>query len=425
MEFKNYIKYIFPLGLLIPSVANAAADFELPVNMLTDMYKELTQFISSNLSSYIGDINEIFLPLMGAAFGLYFVWKWGLVHYKGDPNAIQDMLINGLKLVVIMSGLVGSAWYIGKVVPFVMDAGDEIASRLIGSTGTFSALETVIQQINANGKRILEATNELSLWDSDISTILAATMALILFYAGGTAFVIYAAATMLIAKFMVGLLLIVGPLYLMMAMYEQTVTFTKQWIGQAFNYILLNVFVTLTIHILIEFMSNQFPVGAEIGLGGALYALIAFLMGVFIIGQIPSFVSTITGGNGISGITGATNAAGGMMFNTASGVGGMADSTYDADKEAYTYNHFDIKIQLAKVVKVVQDVRDTGAALFDRALDWYSEEDQVKVLDTVTSNTKALSKVDGLCNYLCQHLENESLYAHDPKMDRFNSMSTR
>lgn len=234
------------------------------------------------------------------------------------------MLINGLKLIVIMSGLVGSAWYIGKVVPFVMDAGDEIASRLIGSTGTFSALETVIQQINANGKRILEATNELSLWDSDISTILAATMALILFYAGGTAFVIYAAATMLIAKFMVGLLLIVGPLYLMMAMYEQTVTFTKQWIGQAFNYILLNVFVTLTIHILIEFMSNQFPVGAEIGLGGALYALIAFLMGVFIIGQIPSFVSTITGGNGISGITGATNAAGGMMFNTASGVGGMA-----------------------------------------------------------------------------------------------------
>ncbi|WP_343100124.1 type IV secretion system protein [Escherichia coli] len=324
MELKNYIKYFFPLGLLIPSVANAAADFELPVNMLTDMYKELTQFISSNLSSYISDVNEIFLPIMGAAFGLYFVWKWGLVHYKGDPNAIQDMLINGLKLVVIMSGLVGSAWYVGKVVPFVMDAGDEIASRLIGSTGTFSALETVIQQINANGKRILEATNELSLWDSDISTILAATMALILFYAGGTAFVIYAAATMLIAKFMVGLLLIVGPLYLMMAMYEQTVTFTKQWIGQAFNYILLNVFVTLTIHILIEFMSNQFPVGAEIGLGGALYALIAFLMGVFIIGQIPSFVSTITGGNGISGITGATNAAGGMMFNTASGVGGMA-----------------------------------------------------------------------------------------------------
>ncbi|EEM6501784.1 type IV secretion system protein [Salmonella enterica] len=324
MLIKNYIKYISPFFLFIPSLARADDNFELPVNMLTDMYKQLTEFISGNLSGYIGQINEIFLPIMGACFGLYFVWKWGLIHYKGDPNAIQDMLINGLKLVVIMSGIIGSGWYVAKVVPFVMDAGDEIAQKLVGSNGTFNALETVIQQINENGKRILKATDELSLWDSDISTILAATLALILFYAGGTAFVIYAAATMLIAKFMVGLLLIVGPLYLMMAMYEQTATFTKQWIGQAFNYILLNVFVTLTIHILIQFMNNQFPAGQEIGLGGALYALIAFLMGVFIIGQIPSFVSTITGGSGISGITGATNAAGGLAFNTASGVGGLA-----------------------------------------------------------------------------------------------------
>lgn len=312
--------------LLTPSLAFAAdsTDFELPVSMLTDMYTQLTGFITDNLSSYVGKVNSIFMPLMGACFGLYFVWKWGLVHYKGDPNAIQDMLINGLKLVVIMSGLVGASWYLSTVVPFVMNAGDEVSSSLIGSSGSFSGLEGVIQQINENGKRILDATNELSLWDSDIATILAASLALILFYVGGTVFVIYAAATLLIAKFMVGLLLIIGPLYLMMAMYEQTISFTKQWIGQAFNYILLNVFITMTISILIKFMDKQFPEGAAMGLGGALYSLIAFAMGVFIIGQIPSFVSTITGGTGISGITGATNQTGSMMFNTASKIGSTA-----------------------------------------------------------------------------------------------------
>lgn len=100
------------------------------------------------------------------------------------------------------------------------------------------------------------------------------------------------------------------------------------------------------------------------------------------------------------------------------------DSNYDPEKEAYTYNHFDVKIQLAKVVRAVQEVRDTGGALFDRALDWYSEEDQVKTLDTVTANTKSLAKIDGLCNYLCQHLEKESLYAVDANMEKFDSMST-
>lgn len=102
----------------------------------------------------------------------------------------------------------------------------------------------------------------------------------------------------------------------------------------------------------------------------------------------------------------------------------MADSGYDAEKEAYTYNHIDVKIQLTKVVRAVQDVRDTGAALFDRALDWFSEEDQVKTLDTVTSNTKSLSKIDGLCNYLCQQLDNDSLYSVEAKMDKFNAMTT-
>ena len=326
MQLRGYIKYNIMWVLLLPSISFAADgnDFQLPVNMLTDMYKELTDFISTNLSSYVSDINSIFIPLMSACFGLYFVWKWGLIHFKGDPNAFGDMLVNGLKLIVIMSGIVGSGWYLSTVVPFVMDAGDEIASKLVGASGSFSGLEGVIQQINDNGKRILEATNELSLWDSDISTILAASMALILFYVGGTVFVIYAAATMLIAKFMVGLLLIIGPLYLMMAMYEQTVSFTKQWIGQAFNYILLNVFITMTISILIKFMDKQFPTGSEMGLGGALYSLIAFAMGVFIIGQIPSFVSTITGGTGISGITGAANQTGSMMFNTASKLGSEA-----------------------------------------------------------------------------------------------------
>nr|WP_241392384.1 hypothetical protein [Serratia entomophila]ULG11318.1 hypothetical protein 345p3_00029 [Serratia entomophila] len=51
------------------------------------------------------------------------------------------------------------------------------------------------------------------------------------------------------------------------------------------------------------------------------------------------------------------------------------------------------------MIDTAQKVRDAGAALFDRALDWYSKEDQVTTLDTITSNTKMLSKVDGLCKY--------------------------
>lgn len=94
------------------------------------------------------------------------------------------------------------------------------------------------------------------------------------------------------------------------------------------------------------------------------------------------------------------------------------------DKESFTFKHSDIKDTLNQVIEAVQAVRDTGAALFDRALDWYSEEDQVKILDTVTANTKMLSKIDGLCNYISLHIDNDALWAFPSKMEKFESMTT-
>ena len=71
----NKIKYLFVLGVLLPSVSHAAdGDFTLPVSMLTDMYNGITEFISRNLSSYVGKVNSRFLPLMGACVGVSFVW---------------------------------------------------------------------------------------------------------------------------------------------------------------------------------------------------------------------------------------------------------------------------------------------------------------------------------------------------------------
>lgn len=95
------------------------------------------------------------------------------------------------------------------------------------------------------------------------------------------------------------------------------------------------------------------------------------------------------------------------------------------DNESFTYTHQDIKKTLERVIETAQKVRDAGAALFDRALDWYSKEDQVTTLDTITSNTKMLSKVDGLCNYIALHIDKDDpLWASPSNMKKFENMST-
>lgn len=100
----------------------------------------------------------------------------------------------------------------------------------------------------------------------------------------------------------------------------------------------------------------------------------------------------------------------------------MSDTT---DNESFTYGHKEIRSTLERVIETSQRVRDAGAALFDRALEWFSKEDQVRTLDTITSNTKMLTKVDGLSNYIALHIDKDKpLYASPSEMEKFENMST-
>lgn len=63
-------------------------------------------------------------------------------------------------------------------------------------------------------------------------------------------------------------------------------------------------------------MNRHFDQNTTHDLGTTFYYFIILVLGVFIIGQVPTFVSSITGGVGINGLVGATNQAGGMLFNT-------------------------------------------------------------------------------------------------------------
>lgn len=299
--------------LLFPSASYADA----PTHILTDMNKELGQYISDNVSSYASTVSLIFIPLMGACFGLYFVYKWGMMHYRGCPTAFEDMLINGLKLLIIMTGLGASGWYISHVVPFVMNVGDEVAAKIISNDGSaLSGIETLIVQINSTVGHLIDLNMSFKWLDMNFKTLIIAGFNVLLLFVGGSLFITYATGILMVAKFMVALLLIIGPLYLMLAMYEQTVSFSKQWIGQAFNYILLNVFVTLSIHILLGFMNRHFDQNTTYDLSTSFYYFIILALGFFIIGQVPTFVSSITGGVGINGLVGAVNQTGGMLFNT-------------------------------------------------------------------------------------------------------------
>ncbi|KFX10731.1 hypothetical protein KCQ_05456 [Pectobacterium atrosepticum ICMP 1526] len=90
----------------------------------------------------------------------------------------------------------------------------------------------------------------------------------------------------------------------------------------------------------------------------------------------------------------------------------------------FTYTHEDIRKQINKVVEVAQAVRDSGAAIFDKAIDWFSDEDKVKLFDTIKDNTKRLEKIDGLCNYISMHIDNVGLFSASSKIENYIDLPT-
>jgi len=115
-------------------------------------------------------------------------------------------------------------------------------------------------------------------------------------------FIALATTYLLLAKFMVGLLLIIGPLFIMMAFFPVTRSLFQAWSGQCFNYILLSILYPISFSFFAKILDLMFE--SEISLANSFFLCIVFLVMNASSTQIPVLTSGLSGGVGINGLTG-------------------------------------------------------------------------------------------------------------------------
>lgn len=159
-------------------------------------------------------------------------------------------------------------------------------------------------------------------WGIAFKSILAICIILI----GAIPFIVLCAAYLIVAKFMVGLLLTVGTIFICFAFFPSTRSMFTSWTGQCFNYILLSVFFTLLIGGLLRFIETQMSPSGEfiIEWGGAIKLVIVFFVSIFLIGQVPVLSSSLTGGVGINGLTNSVSGMASKASNMGRSAGGAA-----------------------------------------------------------------------------------------------------
>ena len=275
------------------------------MSFIGDIYTTTATKFAEPVSSYASKLGTAAAPLFGAAFGAYIIYQ----AYKLYTN--KDISIENIIHIIVVFGVI--AFFIGangqyeKVIAFVQGAGDGLAASLSKdpSSTSVSAIDTIYNLYEAPFK---ELDSRLKTF-TDVGYLveflkqLPARFAL---WLSQTIFTVFIAINLLIAKIMVSLLLSVGILFIMFSAYQPTRNLFTSWVGLALNYIFLNVMYAIAAGISSEIIKSTIVkegTGAAALIAGSGTILVSTVIIVLAINQIPTLVSSLTGGVGISAFT--------------------------------------------------------------------------------------------------------------------------
>ncbi|WP_261887512.1 type IV secretion system protein [Vibrio aerogenes] len=223
-----------------------------------------------------------------------------------------------------------TSWYMAHVVPFLTQSGDEISSRVWGSGTSGAATIQVLFNNEIKAIKALWGRADFGITSDNGAGVLAVLM-ILLVVIGWTPFLAIATAYLALAKIMVSFLLILGPLFIMFALFPSTRSMFQAWTGQCLNYLLLTIVYPMGFNILDQALHKVIFDSGEIEIKSMLMASIIFGFGILVSLQIPTFCSNLSGGIGINGLV--SNMAQSV------GVGGrLARGTLGGVKSGYAHS---------------------------------------------------------------------------------------
>lgn len=267
----------------------------LQVTVFTDMFNDFDNNLLNVINSGSANIITLITPLMASGFAIYvmlvMVSYWRGHSHEPVADFIQRMA--GWAVVLVLGMNIG--YYSQYVVPFFNGLGDDIARALSGNTSTGSALDTLASTYAQVMWQIFKAADGIEETMNAIAYILVTLIF-------GMPFMSIAAAYIVLARFALGLLLALGPMFISAALFPATRRFCEAWIGQCLSYGFLVALMSAAGLIEIRFAQSIAPSQATLG---SLIKIV--LMGVSFIVislNLPGLASQLSGGVGISSMVG-------------------------------------------------------------------------------------------------------------------------
>ncbi|NMZ71326.1 type IV secretion system protein VirB6 [Pseudomonas peli] len=297
----------------------------------TAIFNSVDEALSTMFSVGLGTFADLIAPVIGAFVSLYFVfialnWIW-----SGNTSdlPIGDLMKRMAYMALFTLFAFNVGYYKTAVVDPVNSIGAEIAEAFaMTGSETPQIIDQMGNQIMATTKAIWENAPDMSVTNLNIGPLFKAITTIVVVFFFGLIFMAVAFIYLMIAKIMVSLVLLLGPLFISFAFFPVTRDLFMKWAAQLLNYTLLyalfGITFTMLTNMLQKYVSGDAFSNILVGDLTMLKLVFSYLLFSGVIIAIPALSSHLTGGVGINSM----GAVGPLMSKVTGGlsklVGGAA-----------------------------------------------------------------------------------------------------
>jgi type IV secretion system protein VirB6 len=261
------------------------------------LFATFWQWLTDRLVDYVSEhVAALAVAIEPAAVTLavVYVMVWGFLHLKGS---IQEPVVAGalriVRLVVVL-GVGLRLWqYNALLVNSFTTAPIELASALVGSADPIGTMDALWEQ---GGQVAATLWDKGGVFNGDVGYYLAAAVVYLLM----GAVCVYALFLMALARVAVALLLAVGPLFIVMLLFETTQRFFEAWLAQLVNYALVGLLAVLTASLMMTvveaYAAQTVAKGAAILTVDALDMLLVAGLVLLLLRQVMPIAARLAGG---------------------------------------------------------------------------------------------------------------------------------
>ncbi|HFU0229605.1 TPA: type IV secretion system protein [Vibrio parahaemolyticus] len=246
----------------------------------------------------VGNLIDAIKPIVITCVSIYLMTQAYLqIAGKSDDLAV-DVIIISTVVICITTLTLNVANYTNYVIEGVQALGSGLASSILPSHGGQSVYEALDSLLQTGVEQMSYCFGKIGMTPS---TWIWFFCGLLIILSVGTLSLV-SACIVIGTKFLLTMLLIVGPIFIVMACFPPTRKFIDNWMGKVFENILVQLFGVAVVFMVIELV-NRFIQGNDLTAGSeenpaaiAVQVVAVSVILSFVIKQIPNLAGGLAGG---------------------------------------------------------------------------------------------------------------------------------